>query len=111
VKYRGKEVRYKGLVMGWDGPPFETIAFASGEDGVPGFEDTPQEFSFEVGATKINPGLDAVIAGMLPGEKKLAIVPAELGYGRAGIYPLQVPGRRRFVVSPNALLVYEIEVE
>jgi cyclophilin family peptidyl-prolyl cis-trans isomerase len=111
VKYRGKEVRYKGLTIGWDGPPFETIEFASGEDGVPGFEDTPQEFSFEVGATKINPGLDAVIAGMLPGEKKLAIVPAELAYGRAGIYPPQVPGRRRFVVSPNALLVYEIEVE
>jgi hypothetical protein len=48
---------------------------------------------------------------MRPGERKLAIVPAALGYGRAGTYPPAVAGRRRFVVSPNALLVYEVEVE
>lgn len=111
VKYSGKEMRYKGLVIGWDGPPLEAIAFASGDNGIPGFEDTPRVFSYEVGKTKINPGLDSVIAGMKPGERKLAIVPAALGYGRAGTYPPQVPGQRRFVVSPNALLVYEVEVE
>ena len=111
VKYSGKEMRYKGLVIGWEGPPLEAIAFASGENGVPGFEETPREFSFEADKTKINPGLDSVIAAMRPGERKLAIVPAALGYGRAGTYPPEVPGKRRFVVSPNALLVYEIEVE
>lgn len=111
VKYSGKEVRYQGLVIGWDGPPLVTIEFASRDNGVPGFEDAPRVFSYEVGKTKINPGLDSVIAGMRPGERKLAIVPAALGYGRAGTYPPEVPGRRRFVVSPNALLVYEVEVE
>jgi hypothetical protein len=111
VKYSGKEVRYQGLVIGWDGPLLATIAFASGENGVPGFEDAPRVFSYEVGETKINPGIDSVIAGMRPGERKLAIVPAALGYGGAGTYPPEVPGRRRFVVSPNALLVYEVEAE
>jgi len=111
VKYSGKEVRYQGLTIGWDGPPLQTIAFASGENGVPGFEDAPRWFSYEVGKTKMNPGLDSVVAGMRPGERKLAIVPAALGYGRAGTYPPEIPGRRRFVVSPNALLVYEVEVE
>jgi FKBP-type peptidyl-prolyl cis-trans isomerase len=104
-------VRYQGLVIGWGGPPLTTLAFASGDTGVPGFEDAPRVFSYEVGKTKINPGLDGVIAGMRPGERKLAIVPAALGYGRAGTYPPEVPGRRRFVVSPNAFLVYEVEVE
>jgi cyclophilin family peptidyl-prolyl cis-trans isomerase len=111
VKYTGRELRYKGLVIGWDGPPLEATAFASGVNGVPGFEDPPQMFSYTAGQTKINPGLDSVIAAMRPGERKLAIVPASLGYGRAGTYPPEVHGRRRFVVSPNALLVYEVEVE
>ena len=111
MKYSGKEVRYKGLVIGWDGPPLATVAFASGENGVPGFDDAPRAFSYEVGKTKINPGLDSVIATMRPGERKLAIVPAALGYGRPGAYPPENPGHRRFAVSPNALLVYEVEVE
>ena len=111
VKYRGKEVRYQGLVIGWDGPPLETTAFASGENGVPGFHDEPRVFPYEVGKTKINPGLDGVIAAMRPGERRLAIVPAALGYGRAGTYPPEIKGQRRFVVSPNALLVYDVEVQ
>jgi cyclophilin family peptidyl-prolyl cis-trans isomerase len=111
VKYTGKEVRYRGLVIGWQGPPMEAAAFASGEKGVPGFEDAPHAFAYEIGKTKINPGLDSVIAAMRPGERKLAVVPAALGYGRMGTYPPEVPGKRRFIVSPNALLVYEVEVE
>ena len=41
----------------------------------------------------------------------LVVVPAALGYGRAGSYPPALTGKRRFAVSPNALLVYEVEVE
>jgi len=111
VKYTGKELRYQGLVVGWDGPPLATIAFASRDNGVPGFEDAARTFSYEVGKTKINAGLDSVIAGMRPGQRMLAIVPAPLGYGRTGAYPPEVPGRRRFAVSPHALLVYEVEVQ
>lgn len=111
VKYTGKELRYKGLVIDWHGPMLVPTAFASGSDGVPGFYDSPEAFTFEIGKTKINPGLDGVIAGMRPGEKKLAIVPGSMGYGRAGTYPPEAPGHKRFVVSPNALLVYEVEVE
>ena len=111
VKYSGRELRYKGLVIGWQGPLLEPMAFASSENGVPRFEESPRVFPYEAGKTKINPGLDGVIAGMRPGERKLAIIPSELGYGRAGTYPPEIHGQRRFVVSPNALLVYEVEVE
>jgi len=110
VRYRGNEIRYKGDVLGRDGPPLEATSFASGENGVPGFVDPPRVFAVEPGKTKINPGLDGVIAAMAPGERRVAIVPAALGYGRAGLYTPEVKGQRRFVVSPNALLVYEVEV-
>jgi hypothetical protein len=37
-------------------------------------------------------------------------VPARLGYGKAGSHPPEVAGKRRFIVSPNAMLVYDVEV-
>jgi cyclophilin family peptidyl-prolyl cis-trans isomerase len=110
VRYRGSEVRYAGDVLGRDGPPLQTISFGSGESGVPGFVDPPQAFTVEPGKTKLNPGLDGAIAAMQPGERRVVIVPAPLGYGSAGLYPPEIPGKRRFVVSPNALLVYDVEV-
>ncbi len=110
VKYKGTQLRYKGLVIGWTGPILESIPFASRDNGVPGFEDRPKAFSFDPAKTKINPGLDGVIKTMRPGEKRRVIVPGDLGYGRGGSYPPAVPGKKRFAISPNALLVYEVEV-
>jgi len=110
ARYRGSEIRYVGDVLGRDGPPLEAISFGSSESGVPGFTDPPQPFTMEPGKTKLNPGLDAAIAAMQPGERRVVIVPAAMGYGRAGLYPPETPGKRRFVVSPNALLVYDVEV-
>ena len=110
VRYRGTEVRYMGHVLGRDGPPLEAISFGSGEGGVPGFVDPPREFTVEPGKTKISPGLDSAIAGMLPGGRRVVIVPAASGYGRAGLYPPETPGKRRFAISPNAMLVYDVEV-
>ena len=109
VLYRGTEIRYRGGVIGREGPPLETTAFASGENGVPGFHETPQAFAFEPGKTHFNPGLDGALAQMRPGERRIVIVPAAQGYGRAGLYPPEVKGQPRFIVSPNALLVYEVE--
>lgn len=105
LRYRGMQVRYAGDVIGREGAPMEPMAFGSGPNGVPGFTDAPQTFA----VTKLNPGLDGAIAAMLPGERRIVIVPASLGYGRAGLYPPEVPGKPRFVVSPNALLVYDVE--
>jgi len=110
VRYRGSEVRYLGDVLGRDGPPIDAIRFASNANGVPGFVDPPQAFTVEPGKTKINPGLDRAIATMRPGERRSVIVPAELAYGRSGLYPPETPGKRRFVISPYAMLVYDVEV-
>jgi FKBP-type peptidyl-prolyl cis-trans isomerase len=95
-----------GHVLGRTGPPLELTSFGSDENGAPGFVDPPKAFP---AMTKINPGLDSVIAAMQPGERRIAIVPAALGYGREGLYTPEVPGRRRFVISPETMLVYEVE--
>ena len=109
VRYAGVELRYVGNVIDRIGPPIEEIRFGSGANGAPAFEDPGLAFPVEPGKTRINPGLDGVIGAMSPGERKTVIVPAALAYGRAGTYPPEVPGKRRFAVSPNALLVYEVE--
>ena len=92
VRYRGSEVRYVVHVLGRVGPPLEVISFGSGENGVPGFVDPPRMFTVEPGKTKINSGLDSVIVAMQPGERCVVIVPAALGYGRAGLYPPETAG-------------------
>jgi hypothetical protein len=109
LRYRGRELRYVGDVIGHEGPPIDAISFASGENGVPGFVDPPGGFVFEAGKTKLNAGLEGVIKEMKPGERLVAIIPAPLAHGRAGLYPPETPGKRRFVISPNAMLVYELE--
>jgi len=54
-----------------------------------------------VGAGKILPGLDEAIMGMSKGEKRLAIVPPELGYGNREI---------NNVIPANSFLVFELEL-
>jgi len=107
VHYRGIELRYVGNVVGRDGPAIEAISFASGDGGVPGPFDPPHTFE----PKKINPGLDGVLAKMRAGERTIVIVPAAQAYGRAGFYPPEIPGKRRFVISPYTLLVYDVEAE
>jgi cyclophilin family peptidyl-prolyl cis-trans isomerase len=109
VRYRGRAVRYLGDVIGRQGPPLEVTTFGSSETGAPGFFDPPQVFTVEPGKTKINPGLDAILATMQPAQRLVVVVPAERGYGRPGLTAPEVPGQRRFVISPHTLLAYEIE--
>jgi FKBP-type peptidyl-prolyl cis-trans isomerase len=110
VRYTGTRVRYMGHVIGRDGPPLDITPFGSTSTGAPGLVETPEVFTFEPGTTRINPGLDTLIASMAPGERRIAIVPAPLAYGRAGFYAPDTPGRKRFVISPHTLLAYEVEV-
>jgi peptidylprolyl isomerase len=110
VRYRGRELHYVGDVTGRDGPLLDPVSFGSNETGLPAFVETPAVFTVEPGKTKLNAGLDGIIATMLPGERRIAIVPAPLAYGRAGFYAPEIPGKRRLVISPNSMLAYEIEI-
>jgi hypothetical protein len=81
--YGGQEVRF-----------CEIPAQVDDKGGAFDFVDPPRVFSVEPGKTKINSGLDSVIATMHPGERWVVIVPPALGYGRAGLYPPETAGQR-----------------
>jgi cyclophilin family peptidyl-prolyl cis-trans isomerase len=108
VRYRGTEVRYMGLVIDRQGPLLEAISFQSGDTGLPGYFGEAHVFAFEPGKTKVGSygNLNSLIGMMRPGDHKVIVIRP----GTPGFYPPEIPGQKRFVVSPNALLVYDIEV-
>jgi len=110
LRYHGRVVRYAGDWTHYSGPPLRVTDFVSGTNGVPGFGADAAAFDYTVGTSKLNPGLDALLATLRPGDRRIAIVPAALGYGKNGLYPPEVPGRPRFVINPNVVLVYDLEV-
>jgi peptidylprolyl isomerase len=83
---------------------------STADEGQPYWGETPEPFEAVVGSPRVNSGLDASIALMKKGEKRLVIVPSEQGYKTSGFYAKQRPGEKRFVISPDTLLVFEIEV-
>ena len=100
-----------GDVLGREIRRSKPSSFGSGESGVPGFVDPPLAFTVEPGKTKLNPGLDGAIAADATGR-------APRGHSASrpwdtaapALYTPEESGKRRFVVSPNALLVYDVEV-
>jgi peptidylprolyl isomerase len=82
---------------------------SSEEDGKPMPSGEAESFLYEVGKSRINPGLDAALMDMRKGEKRIVILPAHLAYGTGGFYAREKKGEKRFVISPNTTLVYEIE--
>jgi cyclophilin family peptidyl-prolyl cis-trans isomerase len=95
----------------YSGRYLEGFGFVSTADGgKPYFGDTPEAFEMEIGKTSVNRGFDAAVAQMRKGEKRILIIPSSQGYGTAGYYDRERPGQRRFHISPNMTLVYEVEV-
>jgi len=58
-------------------------------------------FSFVVGNGQVIPGFDLSVLDMSYGEKRVVVVPPELGYGTKGV---------RGAIPANAVLVFEIEL-
>ena len=98
-------VQYTGSFL-LKGTKFHSTADA----GRPAAEGNPEPFEYEIGRSRINPGFDAAVKDMKEGEKRLVIVPGDRAYGSGGFYGKETPGKKRFVISPNTSLVYEIEV-
>jgi len=83
---------------------------STADEGKPYWGETPEPFVLTVGTARVNPGLDAAIGRMKKGEKRLVVVRPEMGYTANGFYAKQRPGEKRFVISPNTLLVYQVEI-
>ncbi len=95
---------YKGQFL--DGRSF----CSSSDEGKPMAGDAAQPFDYEAGKTRTTPGLDAALLDMRKGERRIVIVRGPHGYGTSGFYAKEKPGEKRFVISPNTTLVYEVEI-
>jgi len=51
-----------------------------------------EPFVFQVGAGLVIPGFDEGMIGMVPGERRLLVIPAAIGYGANGAPPTIPPG-------------------
>jgi carboxypeptidase Q len=98
-------VKYKGKFL-LNGHEFAS----TNVDGKPDAVEIPEVFEFTIGKTKINPGLNEALADMKTGEVRTVIVPSPKAYGLNGFYGKSIPEKKRFVISPNTTLVYEIEI-
>jgi peptidylprolyl isomerase len=113
VRYVGTALRYRGHMLGVQGRLFEEIEFGSAEDSSPKWLDVPTDadvFEYEVGATSIGEGFDAVVRSMRRGGQRIIIVPADSAYGLGGFYGPNVAGEKRLVIPPNTMVIYAIEL-
>ncbi len=63
--------------------------------------DRGQPFSFQLGAGRVIKGWDQGVAGMKVGERRMLIVPADLGYGSRGAGG---------TIPPDADLLFDVEL-
>jgi len=91
------------------------LNFASTRDGCgPSWQGSSspagQPCDFVVGESAVTEGLDAAIQRMRPGARWIVVVPSELGYPLPGYYAAERPGELRFHISPNTMLIYDVEI-
>lgn len=101
VRYTGRTVR---------GMSFASAAEEGSPDYIwPGMSGG-EVFQYVVGESSVNPGFDEAVSAMARGEKRLVIVPADLGYDPVGFYGREHRRIPRFVLRPRSILIYEVEV-
>jgi cyclophilin family peptidyl-prolyl cis-trans isomerase len=96
------QVKYEGRLI--SGMSF----VSSADDGKPVSAAKSKDFSHTMGHEGLIKGLDEALKDMKAGEKRLLIIPPELGFGvKSAYYGKETPGQKRFVISPGETLILE----
>jgi peptidylprolyl isomerase len=96
IKYSGKLITGLSFV-------------SSSDDGKPVPGSKPVVFSHTMGKNELIKGLNEAVQDMKAGEKRLLVVPPDLAYGiNSGFYGKEIPGKKRFVISPGETLILEV---
>ena len=99
------EIKYSGrLISGLD-------FVSSSDDGKPFPGSEPVAFLHYMGKDGLIKGLNETLREMKSGEKRLLVIPPDLAYGtNSGFYGKEIPGHKRFVISPGETLILEVSL-
>jgi cyclophilin family peptidyl-prolyl cis-trans isomerase len=106
----GKPAEGSAVKLSYTGRLISGVRFASSADGGKPVAGTKADiFSYTVGTDKLIKGLQEAHKEMRAGEKRLLVIPAELGFGTSNAYyGKETAGGKRFVISPGEILILEV---
>jgi cyclophilin family peptidyl-prolyl cis-trans isomerase len=82
---------------------------STAEGGKPASDSRPDAFTYTMGKDGLINGLKEALKEMKAGEKRVLVIPPELAYGtKSGFYGKEIPGQKRFVISPGETLILEV---
>ena len=97
------------MTIKYNGKLLSGLSFvSSADDGKPMAGSRALEFSHILGKDGLLKGLNEALKEMTSGEKRLLVIPPDLAYGvNSGYYGKEIPGQKRFVISPAETLILE----
>ena len=98
------------LTISYTGKLISGLQFAGTADGgKPAGGASPEKFNWVYGSEGIIKGLQISLKDMKAGERRVLVIPPELAYGvKSGFYGRDIPGQKRFVISPGETLIIEV---
>jgi cyclophilin family peptidyl-prolyl cis-trans isomerase len=110
VKGNGKTPVDGSVVnLSYEGILTNGVKFVSSAGGKPAYGEKAGSFDHVIGAAGLVPGLEEALMDMKAGERRILVIPPELGYGQnSAYYGKEIPGKKRLVISPGEILILSV---
>jgi cyclophilin family peptidyl-prolyl cis-trans isomerase len=97
------------LSVCYEGILTNCVRFVSSSEGMPMDGSDSQSFFHTLGKEGLVRGLELGLRDMKSGERRVLVIPPELGYGiNSAFYGKEIPGKKRFVISPGDILILTV---
>jgi peptidylprolyl isomerase len=97
------------VIASYEGVLTSGVRFVSSDDGKPMDGSNPQSFTHTLGKEGLVRGLEEGLKEMQEGERRVLVIPPELGYGiNSGFYGKEITGKKRLVISPGDILILTV---